>query len=61
MISGKVYGTMLDILITADRFQHFYQVIQTGCFVDTSSGINEDFGCGLERILDGIEGYLSSK
>lgn len=54
---------ILATLVTEDRFPHLFPVLQSGAYTDQDPPGHEhdDFGFGLERILDGIEHYLDGR
>ncbi|BFH59588.1 TetR/AcrR family transcriptional regulator [Paenibacillus azoreducens] len=62
--SGLDYSDALKKLVTPDRFPDLYPVVMSGAYTDEVQGANpipDDFEFGLERVLDGIEYYLSVK
>lgn len=62
--SGFEYRTALKKLVTPERFPDLYPIVQSGAYTDENEGENsvgDDFEFGLERILDGIEHFLTQK
>ncbi|TJY41987.1 TetR/AcrR family transcriptional regulator [Cohnella pontilimi] len=62
--SGTDYSTALKQLVTKDRFPNLHPVMMSGAYTGENEAdhtVDNDFDFGLERILDGIEHYLSSK
>ncbi|MFC5403155.1 TetR/AcrR family transcriptional regulator [Cohnella soli] len=62
--SGNVYTDALKTLVTPERFPDLSPIVQSGVYTEENNfdtPVNNDFDFGLERILDGIEHYLSSK
>lgn len=53
--SGAPYASALAELITSERFPYLHPVISSGAYTDESF---DDFGFGLERILDGVQHYF---
>lgn len=62
--SGKDYSSALKELVTPERFPYLSPVILSGAYTEENeeeNTVGDDFDFGLERILDGIEHYLSFK
>lgn len=62
--SGLDYSSTLKKLVTPDQFPDLYPVLMSGAYTEENKGENtvgDDFDFGLERILDGIEYYLTLK
>ncbi|MBS4175275.1 TetR/AcrR family transcriptional regulator [Bacillus sp. FJAT-49736] len=63
-ISGRDYSAALKKLITKERYPDLYPVLMSGAYTDEyveENTVGDDFDFGLERILDGIEHYLTFK
>ncbi|MHA7987135.1 TetR/AcrR family transcriptional regulator C-terminal domain-containing protein [Rathayibacter sp. CAU 1779] len=54
-VSGASYAPALAALITEDRFPDLAPVVSSGAY---TSEDYDDFGFGLERVLDGIQRYI---
>ena len=54
---------VLQTLVAEERFPHLFPVLQSGAYTDQDPPGQEhdDFGFGLERILDGIAHYLDGR
>lgn len=60
--SGIPYGAALKQLVKPDRFPHLHPILMAGAYTDeVENPIGNDLDFGLERILDGIEGYLRGR
>jgi AcrR family transcriptional regulator len=62
--SGLDYSNALKQLVTPERFPYLHPVVISGAYTgenEDENTVGDDFGFGLERILDGIEYYLTSK
>jgi len=62
--TGFDYSDALKKLVTPDRFPDLHPLIMSGVYtheIEETNPIGDDFEFGLERILDGIEHYLSRK
>ncbi|WP_353948279.1 TetR/AcrR family transcriptional regulator [Sporolactobacillus sp. Y61] len=64
--SGKGYAKNLAKLVTPEHFPYLHSVVASGVYTDEMeyenddvSDIGNDFDFGLERILDGIDHYLT--
>jgi hypothetical protein len=55
--SGASYAPVLASLITPDRFPDLAPVVASGAY---TSDEYDDFGFGLERVLDGIQRYIDT-
>ncbi|MGV3464216.1 MAG: TetR/AcrR family transcriptional regulator [Heyndrickxia sp.] len=63
-ISGRDYSAALKKLVTKERYPDLYPVLMSGAYTEDNEDENpvgDDFDFGLERILDGIEHYLTFK
>lgn len=63
-ISGLDYSKELKQLVSPKRFPNLHPIVKSGVYTsenDNENTVGNDFDFGLERILDGIEHYLSSK
>lgn len=49
------YGQMLAKLIDPDRFPEVHKVVATGVLDDENDEGDDEFGFGLDRMLDGVE------
>jgi AcrR family transcriptional regulator len=56
-VSGESYAPVLASLITPDRFPDLAPVVASGAY---TSDEYDDFGFGLERVLDGIQRYIDT-
>lgn len=62
--SGLDYTAALKRLVTPERFPNLHPVVMSGAYTgeqEDQNPIGDDFQFGLERILDGIDVYLSAK
>ncbi|AZS16410.1 TetR/AcrR family transcriptional regulator [Paenibacillus lutimineralis] len=62
--TGFDYSDALKKLVTPDRFPDLYPLVMSGVYTheaEEANPIGNDFEFGLERILDGVEHYLSLK
>jgi AcrR family transcriptional regulator len=62
--SGLDYAAALKQLVTSERYPDLHPVLMSGAYADENEAENtvgNDFDFGLERILDGVELYLTSK
>ncbi|MCJ8012937.1 TetR/AcrR family transcriptional regulator [Paenibacillus sp. KQZ6P-2] len=62
--SGIDYSSALKKLVTPERYPHLHPILMSGAYTDEIEGgnpVGDDFEFGLERILDGIEHYVTSK
>jgi AcrR family transcriptional regulator len=62
--SGTEYSSALKNLVTAEQFPDLYPVLLSGAYTEENeedNTVGDDFAFGLERILDGIEQFLSLK
>lgn len=62
--TGFDYSDALKQLVTPEQFPDLYPLLMSGVYTHESEDANpigDDFEFGLERILDGIEYYLSVK
>lgn len=59
---GEAFTAALAELVTPERFPHLAPLVASGAYAD-SDGADEqdDFAFGLERILDGIQTYMTSR
>jgi len=55
--SGAPYAQALAELVTAERFPYLRPVIVSGAYTDEDF---DDFAFGLERLLDGVQHYLTN-
>ncbi|MBP1964514.1 TetR/AcrR family transcriptional regulator [Paenibacillus aceris] len=67
-VPGVDYSAALNHLVTAERFPYLQPVVQAGAYSaedhrkeENSQEFGEEFDFGLERILDGIEQYVTSR
>ncbi|MNO22648.1 Bacterial regulatory protein, tetR family [compost metagenome] len=61
--SGNSYSAALKELVTPERFPYLHPLIMSGEYTgedEAEGGVGNDIEFGLERILDGIEHYLSA-
>jgi AcrR family transcriptional regulator len=62
--TGLDYSSALKKLVTPEQFPNLYPVIMSGAYTEENeeeNTVGNDFDFGLERILDGIEQFLSLK
>ena len=62
--SGLDYSSALKKLVTPEQFPDLYPVLMSGAYTEENeedNTVGDDFAFGLERILDGIEQFLSSR
>lgn len=64
--SGLPYTAALQALVKPEQFPYLYPVIMSGVYTgenenESENNVGNDFAFGLERILDGIELYISRK
>ncbi|WP_123042459.1 TetR/AcrR family transcriptional regulator [Cohnella candidum] len=62
--TGLDYTNALRQLVTPDRFPNLHPLVASGVYTEESpqeNPVGDDFDWGLERILDGIEAYLTAK
>jgi AcrR family transcriptional regulator len=62
--SGLNYTAALKQLVKPDRFPDLHGIVVSGVYTgefESGNTVGNDFDFGLERILDGIEHYLSRK
>jgi len=62
--SGLDYTAALKHLVKPERYPDLYPVVASGAYTgenEAENTVGDDFDFGLERILDGIEHYLSGK
>jgi len=63
-IKGLDYSAALKMLVKPDEYPNFYPVLMSGAYTEENpedESLVDDFDFGLERILDGIELYLTRK
>lgn len=63
-INGLNYSAALKKLVKPDRYPDLYPFVISGVYTgekEDENPVGDDFDFGLERILDGIEHYLSTK
>lgn len=58
---GEAFVAALAELVTPERFPHLAPLVAAGGYVDDGSDGQDDFAFGLERILDGIERYVTAR
>lgn len=62
--NGLDYSAALKKLVKSDRYPYLYPFVASGVYTgekEDENPVGDDFDFGLERILDGIEHYLSRK
>lgn len=59
--NGDAFVAALAELITPERFPYLSPLVSAGAYVDDGSDGQDDFAFGLERILDGIERYVTAR
>ena len=58
--SGEAFTAALAELVTPERFPDLAPLVASGGYTDTEAE-QDDFAFGLERILDGIERYITAR
>jgi len=58
---GDAFTSALAELVTPERFPDLAPLVSSGTYADADGGEQDDFAFGLERILDGIERYVTAK
>ena len=58
--SGEAFTAALAELVTPERFPDLAPLVASGGYTDTEDE-QDDFAFGLERILDGIERYITAR
>ena len=58
--SGEAFSAALAELVTPERFPDLAPLVASGGYTDTEDE-QDDFAFGLERILDGIERYITAR
>ncbi|WP_178019707.1 TetR/AcrR family transcriptional regulator [uncultured Paenibacillus sp.] len=61
--SGFSYSAALKELVTAERFPYLHPLVMSGEYTgedEADNDVGNDIEFGLERILDGVEHYLTS-
>lgn len=62
--TGFDYTKALKQLVTPERFPDLHPLVASGAYTEENpeeNTVGNDFDWGLERILDGIEAYLTAK
>ncbi|WP_348787132.1 TetR/AcrR family transcriptional regulator C-terminal domain-containing protein [Leifsonia sp. NPDC080035] len=60
--NGEAFTAALAELVTPERFPDLAPLVRSGTYADADGGDDQDdFAFGLERILDGIERYVSAR
>lgn len=58
---GEAFTQALAELVTPERFPDLAPLVASGTYADADGGEQDDFAFGLDRILDGIERYISER
>lgn len=58
---GEAFTSALAELVTPERFPDLAPLVSSGTYADADGGEQDDFAYGLDRILDGIERYVSER